>query len=185
VNDVLYRLLRRIALIMPRRGIKPKIGDVFEIPIDDSRVACGQIVAERLTSYLMVVFRTAHERGADADLAEILNDDIAFMAESFDGKIWNGHWPVVGNVKPDLSRILLPVYKVSIHRADNLHVVSYDGLRRRPATRGEREALRHRLLVAPILVERAVQALHGAAPWDESYRPLEYETVRQSAEVIV
>src|SRR6266571_3133146 len=126
----------RAALIMPRRGIKPRIGDVFEIPIDESRVAYGQIVAERMKSHLMVVFRTACERGANPDLATIVNDDIVFMAESFDAKIWNGDWPILGNVKPDLSRITLPLYKVSVDRADNLHVESYDGLRRRPATRG-------------------------------------------------
>ena len=60
-----------------------------------------------------------------------------------------------------------------------------NGLRRRPATRGEVEVLEPRLLVAPLILERAVQALHGTARWDESYRPLAYETVRRSAEVIV
>src|SRR5258708_34176416 len=130
-----------------------------------------------MKTHVMAVFRTAYERGANPDLTEIVKDEIAFMAESFDGKIWNGHWPIIGNVKPDLSRIPLPVYKLTVDRVDNWQVVSYDGLRRRPATRGEREALEPRLLVAPIILERAVQALHGTAPWDESYRPLEYETV--------
>ena len=38
-------------------------------------------------------------------------------------------------------------------------------------------------VVAPIRLEKALQALHGARPWEPTFRQLEYERVKRSDEI--
>jgi len=167
------------------RDAKTRVGDVFEIPIDDSRVGFGQIIARRMSSYLMVVFKTAHPRGVRPPVQDIVGDEPAFLAETLDAKIWNGDWPVVGNAVPNASRVPLPVYKVTIGSIDNWQVESYDGARHRPAKPWELDSLQPRTVVAAIRLQKALQAIHGAAPWSENYRLMEYEYMRRSSGIAV
>src|SRR5438552_18224086 len=100
---------------MPQQnGVSPKLGDVFEVPINESQVGYGQVAGQRFQSYLMAIFKTAYRRGERPELSRIAADDIAFLGESLDAKIWNGDWVVVGNLPPDRSRIPLPIYKVKV-----------------------------------------------------------------------
>ena len=131
----------------------------------------------------MALFRTAHPKSGQINPSVIGRDDIAFLAECLDAKIWNGDWPIVGNMEPDSSRILLPKYKVAIGRADNWYVESYDGKRRRPARPSELDSLRYREVCSPMMLQMALQALHHAAPWLESYGRLDYEFARRSSDI--
>src|SRR2546430_2027101 len=94
------------------RGRKGLIGDVFEIPIDAPRVGYGQVIANRRGIFLVAIFKTAYPKGKQVSPLAVVTDDIAFLAECLDAKIWNGDWPVVSNLPPDTSRIQLPKYKV-------------------------------------------------------------------------
>ena len=123
--------------------------------------------------------------GLATDRLAVVTDDITFLAECLDAKIWNGDWPVVSNVPPDTSRIQPPKYKVSIGEADNWHVESYDGKRRRPAKPSELDSLRYREVFSPMMLQMALQALHQAGPWLESYRRLDYDFSRRSADIAV
>ncbi len=172
-----------LATVTRAKGVRAKVGDVFEILIDDARVGYGQIAAQRFKSYLMVVFSRAYERGQRPDARLITEGDIAFVGESFDAKIWNGDWPIVGNVTPDLSRIPIPVYKVTVGDIDRWFVEDYEGTRRRPATPAEVNSLAFRTTVAAVRLEKALQALHGARPWEPTFRPLEYDNVKRSSQV--
>ncbi|TMD83116.1 MAG: hypothetical protein E6I78_13190 [Chloroflexi bacterium] len=167
----------------PVKGIRPKVGDVFEVPINESQVGYGQVAAQRLQSYLMAIFKTAYRRGQRPELSRITADDIAFLGESLDAKIWNGDWVIVGNLPPDRSRIPLPTYKVTVGDINSWFVESYDGSRRRPATPNELNVLELRTVVAPIRLEKALQALHGARPWEPTFRQLEYDRVKRSGEI--
>ncbi len=172
-----------LARVARAKGIRPKVGDVFEIPIDEARVGYGQIAAQRFESYLMVVFSTAYQRDQRPDTTLITSGDIAFVGESLDAKIWNGDWAIVGNVSPDLSRIPVPVYKVTVGDIGSWFVEDYEGTRRRPASPAEVNLLEFRTTVAPIRLEKALQALHGARSWEPTFRPLEYANVKRSSQV--
>src|SRR5438874_13227127 len=97
----------------PEKGIRPKVGDVFEVPINESQVGYGQVAAKRLQSYLMAIFKTAYRRGQRPELSRITADDIAFLGASLDAKIWDGGWVIVGNLPPDRARMPLPPSQVT------------------------------------------------------------------------
>ena len=168
---------------MPQQnGVSPKLGDVFEVPINESQVGYGQVAGQRFTSYLLAIFKTAYRRGEHPELSRITADDIAFLAESLDAKIWNGDWAIVGNLPPDRSRIRLPVYKVTVGNINSWFVESYDGSQRRPAHPNELNILALRTVVAPARLEKALQALHGARPWEPAFDQLQYSRVSRSGE---
>ncbi len=169
-----------------RKRHKPRVGDLFEVPIDDARVGYGQVIGERPHMYLVAIFKTAYPRGSAIKASSVVNDQIAFLAETLDAKIWNGDWPVVGNLVPDFRKVDLPVYKVGMGRADELHIETYDGKRHRRAKPSEVEALRFRTIVSAIVVQNALQASHQVIPWEEGQDGvLEYGYVQQWANVAV
>lgn len=167
-----------------RRSRRVRIGDVFQIPLDDERTGYGQVVAKRMSAYLVILFKAADPAEGTLELSSIINGKIAGMAETLDSKLWNGDWPVVGNTPPDWSRICLPNYKVAYGGPDNMHVEAYDGKRHRPATRREIEMLRFREVCSAMRVQKAFQAFHGAIPWNDNYAAvLDPEYCRRSAEI--
>jgi hypothetical protein len=134
---------------------------------------------------LVVIFKTAYARGVRPNPEDIVLDEPAFVAETSDAKIWNGDWPKVGNINPDSLRFFLPAYKVTIGSIDNWQVESYDGKRHRPAKPWELDTLQFRTIISPIRLQKALRALHGAGPWNEVFRLMEYEFVRRSSGVEV
>lgn len=169
-----------------RKRHKPRVGDVFEVPVHGARVGYGQVIGERPHMYLVAIFKTAYPRGSDVKASSVVNDQIAFLAETLDAKIWNGDWPVVGNLRPDFRKIDLPLYKVAMGRADELHVETYDGKRHRRATPSEVESLRFRTIVSAIVVQNALQAFHHVIPWEDGDdRVLDYGYVQQWANVAI
>jgi hypothetical protein len=165
------------------RGIKAKEGDVFQVSVDVDRVGHGQIVGSRRHTLLVAVFKELHPRSRAPVVAQIVSGDVAFLAEAFDAKLWNGEWPIVGNLAPDHVRIPFPTYKITIDRAANWYVESFDTLQRRPAKPWEVDALPLREIVSPIRLEMALQALHGIGPWDPSYRLLEFDVMQRSSTI--
>lgn len=157
-------------------------GDVFQIPIDVDRVGYGQVVGSRPSTLLVAIFKKLHARSTAADISQIVSGEVAFLAETLDAKIWNGDWPIVGHAPPDHVRIPFPWYKVTIDRATNWYVESYDATQRRPAMPWEVDSLLLRNIVSPIRLEKALQALHGIGRWDPSYRLMEFEVMRRSSE---
>lgn len=171
---------------MPRKPKSPRVrateGDVFQLSIDVDRVGYGQVVGSRPSTLLVAIFRESLPRTSVCDCAQIVTGDVAFLAETFDAKIWNGDWPIVGHVVPDHVRIPFPWYKVTIDRATDWYVESYDTSQRRPAMPWEVDSLLLRNIVSPIRLEKALQALHGIGQWDPSYRLMEFDVMRRSSE---
>src|SRR5438094_7044256 len=160
--------------MLHQNWVSPKLGDVFEVPINESQVGYGQVAGQRFTSYLLAIFKTAYRRGEHPELSRITADDIAFLAESLDAKIWNGDWAIVGNLPPDRSRIRLPVYKVTVGNINSWFVESYDGSQRRPARPDELNVMGLRTVVAPVRLEKALQACDDARPWQPTWHHLQY-----------
>jgi hypothetical protein len=169
-----------------RTGSKAKrirSGDVFQIPIDAERVGYGQIVDNTPPNPpYMAVFGSAYPKDAKPQINQIVQDEIRFLAPSLDAKIYNGDWKVIGNRTPDLSRIPFPPSKVAVGEPNNFYLISYDKKRRRRASPLEVATVPFRSTVAPIRLERALQAAHGVRQWDPDYDRLEYAAIRKQAD---
>lgn len=159
--------------------VHAKTGDVFQIPLDSDRVAYGIVVDGQSPNPIFVaVFGEAHPSDSDVPLSEIEGAEPALVALTLDAKIWHGHWPVVGSAAVDRSRFPFPCFKQAVGSVENIQVFSYDGQRHREASREEIVALDYRRTYAPIVVEKAVRALHGIQPWEERFQRLRTEDVR-------
>jgi hypothetical protein len=148
------------------------IGDVFRLPLDLSRVGYGQIVGRfGRSAYYFAIFEQPHELSEQPGLAEIVQGRIALLALSLDALLYHGGWEIVGNTA--VPEIKWATYKEAI-APDTFEAVDHTGSMRRPATPDEVERLPFRSVVAPIRLQNAFRALHGAAAWDEAYDALRY-----------
>jgi Immunity protein 26 len=157
---------------MPGRRMRLSVGDVFQLPLDLSRVGYGQIVGVYYrTAYYFAIFEQPHEYGEQPELAKIVRGRIALFALSLDALLYHGGWEIVGNTSaPEID---WPTYKEAV-APDVFETFDHTGSIRRPATSEEVESLRYRAVVAPIRLQNAFRALHGAAEWNEAYDELRY-----------
>lgn len=129
------------------------------------------------------VFAAVTERGEQPNLDAVTHSEILLAGNTFDAKIWHGHWPVVGNRLPDMRNIALPNYKEGL--PGQCFAESLDLTRRRPATAEEEKILPFRSYVAPVRFEKARKALAGVGEWSPDYDELKYEHARRSSAVVV
>lgn len=156
---------------MPVGKFKANVGDVFAVPIDDSRVGVGQVVAvQGKSAEYFAIFDITARDPESIDIDRALESRVMFLALSNDAKLAAGHWTIVGN-RPVASTIPLPAWRIRIVDFDEerVDVVDYSGTRRRPASEAEADLLSNERLFSPKVVEDAVQAKHGLKPWQERY----------------
>jgi hypothetical protein len=169
---------------MVETKVKPKVGDVFQIPVSAEVSGFGQILAQyEREMLLMVIFAYQTKNSENPPLEQIVASPPLLIGNSLDAKIWHGHWPVIGNVPPDLSRFPLPHYKVQI--GQDMCVENYNSDRARPATESELARLAFRKCVAPIRLEKALKAHYGFGVWEESFDSLRAEVAMQSVSIEV
>jgi hypothetical protein len=149
-----------------------KTGDVFTVPVDETRVGVGQIVATYgKDAYYFAIFDTTAADAASVDLEHATQQRVVFLALSLDAKLAAGHWNVVGH-QPVPSGMPLPAFKEVVGSPHRVEVVDYTGSRRRPAQGAEAKLLPNRKVVAPVRLEKALRAKHGLEPWTEAYSDL-------------
>lgn len=164
--------------------VKARVGDIFQIPIDDTRVGYGQVVMQPDKSSLFICIYSIRTRpGEQPDLDAVVQSEILLAGNTFDARIWHGYWPVVGNIEPNMATIALPNYKEGLPGRAN--VENLDRTRRRPATKEEEQILPFRSYVAPIRFEKALKALAGIGEWRPEHEDLKYERVLRCSSVIV
>lgn len=145
----------------------PKVGDVFLIPLDQKFAVGGYVISirEEAELYLAIMGqRTMRER---ADPQSILAETPALLTLSFDGKLHNGDWPIIGNLPDAVDHYPQPAFK--IRRAGTTFVESRDKRVRRPATKDELDFLQNRSVASPMIVEDAIRAHLGLSEWNDSY----------------
>lgn len=161
---------------MTRRRLKLQVGDVFSVPIDDSRVGYGQIVetwGQSGGQFYFAVFDGVYPRDQEPDIEAVLSSPVLLLALSMDALLVHGHWQVCGNARVNRDRIPWPAYKEGVSPPGTFDVVDASGERRRRATEDEAMRLPFRTVVAPIRVEKAFRALSGTEDWDDVYESLQ------------
>lgn len=146
------------------------VGDVFTVPIDAQRSGVGQVVGtyENDAYYFAIYDAVVTD---ETPLPDPANCRILFLALSMDAKIFVGDWKVVGR-QPVPADIPLPAFKVAVGPDAKYYVENFDGTARRPASGDEVDYLPNRKVVAPVRLEKALQAKHGIRPWLEAYTDL-------------
>ena len=160
-------------------------GDVFSIPIDDSRVGVGQVVAAYTEvgmrdAYYLAIFDSIAPDPASIDVVQALQARVIFLALSFDAKLHAGHWSLVGN-RPVAEDMPLPAWREVFTTEGRVDVVDYSGRRRRLAQDSEAELLQDITFVAPARLEKALRAKLGLEPWQERYTELAPDETRTTA----
>lgn len=149
-----------------------KVGDVFSVPIDDSRVGVGQVVAACGEGvHYLAIFDVVAVCPSEIDIELAVRARVIFLALSNDAKLYAGHWAVVGNA-PVADGMPFPAWRMVYSMPDRVDVVDYTGTRRRPASEAEAELLPDETLVAPVRLEKALRAKHGIGLWKEAYSEL-------------
>lgn len=150
--------------------MKWKKGDVFTIPIDEEYVGIGQIAEVIGVELYVVVFDGKHHLKELPSLSSAVEQPHLFASLTLDAKLHHGHWEVIGNTTEDLAAEELPWYKVRINGV--MHVESCDKKTFRPATEEEEQVLRNRKTVAPVRLEKALQAEYGVIDSHPAYEEL-------------
>jgi hypothetical protein len=148
---------------------KVNVGDVFLIPLAESCWAIGQILAAWNEELYVAIFgEKIHQPYPDPEI--VIGLQPTFLVLTLDAKLWHEAWPVVGNVRENLSRFPQPAFKVR-HKGV-VYVESRDRKLSRPATASESQILRYRTVTSPAAIEEAVRAHFGNGDWNprfESY----------------
>jgi len=143
------------------------VGDVFLIPVEGTTAAVGQIVATYLNAFFLATFDGITETDAP-DVDRALASPVVFLVLALDAKLALGHWPIVAR-RPVADDIPLPAFKEAVGSPERIRVIDHSGTRERSATAEEARALRHRAIIAPVLLERAVRARLGLEPWLDAF----------------
>lgn len=156
--------------------MKLKVGDVFELKINDNNTAYGLIVniADK-QSLTILDFKSLYLQRPY--IATIIRDQILFFGNTFDAKFYHKHWIVIGNDKSLMTDIELPYYKIGI---ESVFIEDFYGNRIRPASKKEEGKLIYRPHVAPVRFELAVKAYYKSLEWKPDYNSLLYSKVIDS-----
>jgi hypothetical protein len=156
------------------------VGDVFRIPIDDSRFALGQIAGNWKGELYVVVFEGVV--AGDASPADVEGRNLLFAALTLDAKLHHGHWPIIGRFKSNLDDVPQPMFKV--RQEGQPYIESRDRSFTRPASSAEANVLRYRTVSSPAVIDNAVKANHGQGEWLLRYEDLRADYAFESARVI-
>jgi hypothetical protein len=82
---------------MARKKIRPNVGDVFLVPLDEGMHGYGHVLSTVLQGFYAV--RT----NKDLALEEIAQSPVAFRVWAMFDRIKQGEWPIVGNFAPSAA----------------------------------------------------------------------------------
>jgi Immunity protein 26 len=147
-----------------------RIGDVFQIPVSETQIGFGQVVAQNKPIYYMIAFDFISDGKSAVNIEDVVNAPMIFAGNFFDGLFRTGDWKVVGNVNVKIEVVPFPCFKIYMEGKD--YVESWDGTRRRLATPEEAKLLDNSTNYSALWLQEAVQAYFGAIPNDRQYDPL-------------
>ena len=162
---------------MAKRKPRIKSGDIFAIPLDERRIAYGQVLLHRRHNYpiYIVVFRPLWPADATPSVEEILSSDPTLLG----GSIWPQKWTVFAHASPDLDQFPWPHF---VCRFDGHCVVEdFHGQVIRNATPEDERFYGCRSTHSPTTYENALKAIHELGQWSDRNADLTFEHVLSRA----
>jgi hypothetical protein len=152
-------------------------GDIFVVDIDERRVTVGHVLFKNVAAFNLYVcfFKPLWLRDALPNLSELAASEIVLIGGTMDALIYHGRWRVIGNIKPDLTRIPLPLFKVMIAGHDV--ITSFYGEKVRDACGEDIRYYDNHTSRAPMAFQDAIRAYHGLGPPPESMAKMTFEYV--------
>ena len=147
---------------------KIAVGDVFLIPISGNQYGIGQVAGNWKGELYVLVYDEVVSQNATP--ADVDNAGLKFAVLTLDAKFHHGDWPVIGNRTDNLERLPQPWFAVGVDGKS--FVEARDRSVLRPATAIEEVRLKLRTVVAPIRLEKALQASMGVGEWLPHYDEL-------------
>lgn len=163
-------------------SVIPTVGDVFLIPLDDVSAVGGHVVAIREHEELYVAIMGHRVRRDENDPEVAIAGEPVLLTLSFDAKLSNGDWAIIGNLAGAVNRYPHPAFKIKYVGA--MLIESRDRSVRRPATNEELDILQNRSVASPMVIEDAIRAHFGLGEWSESYNKRRAEYAAKSSELI-
>jgi len=157
--------------------VSVKTGDNFLIPVGQ-QYCPGQVVGKYKQSLYICAFDMLVD-GEDCSSEKVAGSAPFIGACTLDAFFFHGFWRVTKNTVVDRDAIQTPVFKVEYNGRP--YIESFEGKLLRPATPEEAVALRYRVVVAPVRVDKAVKAHFGDGPWEPAYEDLRYSYTEESA----
>ena len=152
----------RVIVTHMAKAIRAKVGDVFRIPISTDQYVLGQVVKKVRAQHMVVTFRAAN-----ASIDDAIASGIELAGIVFDAKLRNGDWPIVENRPP--VEVKDPWFALGHEGLENLRLTNFDDSEVRLVSPSEASKHRHRNLSGPMVLQRAVAALHGNDSWQSDF----------------
>lgn len=161
---------------MSVKFIKAHLGDVVKMPISESLVGYGHLLAKSVHGQLFFVgaFETAYPADVHPDPRQVVQDRILFAVGSICDMVISQQWPVIGSVPP-AKGIAMPRYRV-FHGEKGWYVEDFNGKGRR-ATEAEVRRLPMSISAGLQSLSQALQAYHGVREWTDFYHEIEYDRI--------
>lgn len=153
-------------------------GDVFMIPLGDGTHGLGQVAGHWNEELYLVIYEGRVER-SDARPELVVGARPFLGALSFDAKLLNGEWPVIGRVGETLPSLAHPVFRVM--QSGEPYIESRDRSLYRPARGDEFARLQFRSVASPQVIEDAVKAHFGLDQWFPGYDRYLYDYALESS----
>lgn len=157
-------------------GVRVKTGDLFCVPLNDAAFGLGVIAANWHSELYIVLFAETVSGPQAADINTAMLAPL-LASSSLDAKLFTGDWPVIQR-GTDSTALSQPIYKVE--EPDGTLAESFDRKLRIPVSANVAERLQYRKGVAPVRLERALQAHHGFGEWLAHFDELLYVNVLRS-----
>jgi hypothetical protein len=163
--------------------MKIKTGDIFTIPIDDTRIGFGQIInIPNKNNFIIVIYKLASDKDNIPRLEEIVKEEILFLGYTLDAKLYHKHWLIIDNYIDNISTIPLPYYKLGT--PPDVSIVDFKGDEIRNATQAEFDKLNYQTVVAPVRYENALKAFYKKLEWNDDFERLMYDQTLNSIKTV-
>mgnify|MGYP005845335461 CR=1 FL=1 len=163
--------------------MKTKIGDYFKIPLEDGRFGIGCVLARTPPAFYIGALKDVFSKVEDFDCKSLKNPkSFAILGSFFDSKIKNGDWQILGNYRFPLNGFPKPYIKIK--RGDDYVIETLLGRDYvRDATPEDILYYENPSNKSPMILQNALNALHGLKEWNPKYKKVSEEFVRKQADL--
>jgi hypothetical protein len=163
---------------MAKIKIITKIGDVFFISLKNNHKCYGQIIGNKNGIIAVIVFGKLYDEKDNPSITEIIAESPLFFAHTFEIRLCDGKWKIIGNYLSNINSFYKPFYKLGTK--DDARLVNYDDEFIRPISPDEFEELSYRPTISEVGLENAINGYFKLGTWYDSDKKYLYEYVLKS-----